>query len=282
MRRAIAFMILATLFFTVQNMIIRQVDHMPTMQLVFFRALGTALCCYVLLWRGGISVLGNNRKLLMWRAFVGLIAISLFFRALQIMPLGTAVSLRYLSPFFTAILAVIFLGEKMKRLQWVFIATAFIGVVILKGFDSRISIPALMLILAAAFLSGTVYFLIRKIGTSEHPLVVINYFMSLSVFVGGVSCLFFWTNPIGIEWLYLIGLGLVGFVAQYYMTRSLQLHAASTVTPFKYFEVVFTLIAGWIWFGEYQSEIQILAIAIIVTSLVAHVLVQARSRQRVT
>lgn len=275
-------MLLATLFFTAQNSIIRFVDHMPTMQLVFFRALGTAICCILLLWRGGIPLLGTNRKLLLWRAVVGLVAISLFFRALQIMPLGTAVSLRYLSPFFTAILAVLFLGEKMKKLQWVFIATAFIGVVLLKGFDTRISFSGLVLILAAAFLSGTVYFLIRKIGTSEHPLVVINYFMSLSVLVGGMSCLFFWTQPKGMEWVYLLSLGLVGFGAQYYMTRSLQLHAASTVTPFKYFEVVFTLMAGWMWFGEYQTGWQIMAIGLIVISLIAHVLVRHRSGQRVT
>lgn len=275
-------MALAAVFFTVQNSIIRHVDHMPTMQLVFFRAIGTAICCMLLLRQKRISFLGHNRKLLVWRAIIGLTAISLFFRALQIMPLGTAVSLRYLSPFFAAILAVIFLGEKMKKIQWLFIFTAFIGVIILKGFDHRISIPALALILTAAFFSGMVYFLIRKIGKSEHHLVVINYFMTLSTVVGGICSIFFWIQPIGVEWLYLISLGLVGFGAQLYMTRALQIAEASTITPFKYLEVVFTLLVGWMWFGEYQTWVQVMAIGIIVMSLIAHVWIKHKSTYRVT
>jgi drug/metabolite transporter (DMT)-like permease len=60
------------------------------------------------------------------------------------MPIGTSVSLRYTSPFFAALLAMIFLGERMQGLQWFFFSMAFVGVVMLKGVDLRISIDAFL------------------------------------------------------------------------------------------------------------------------------------------
>jgi len=224
-------------------------------------------------------MLGTNRKWLVLRAVVGLTAMTLFFRAIQLMPIGSAVSLRYMAPFFTAIIAVLFLGERMKPLQWLFFLMAFMGVAILKGFDPRISGGALAIILTSAFLSGCVYAIIRKIGNSEHPLVVVNYFMILATIVSGAVCLFYWLEPKGIEWLLLISLGATGFVAQFYMTRGLQIAEANLITPFKYSEVVFTLIAGWFFFGENHSLIAVGAISLIIAALLANVWIGRKKTQ---
>lgn len=271
MKKAITYMLLAALFFTMMNAGIRYVDHMPTLQIVFFRALGTVAFCLVFLIRSRIPLFGTKRKLLIWRAIVGVSAMAVFFRVMQIAPIASAVALRYLSPFFAAGLAVIFLKEKMRNVQWLWFLMAFVGVLLLKGFDTRISIIALILGLISAVLVGIVYVLIRKIGNTEHPLVIILYFMSLALLVGGISCLFFWVQPIGIEWAILIGMGVVGFFAQLFMTMGLQNAETHLITPFKYAEVVFTLVVGWIFFGEYQTWATIGGIVIIIVSLIANV-----------
>lgn len=192
------------------------------------------------------------------------------------MPMGSAVSLRYLSPFFAAALAIILLGEKVKPLQWLFFGTAFIGVVILKGFDARISMIGLAVILTSSFFSGMVYVVIRKIGQSEHPVVVVHYFMLLSSICAGLMSMLTWQNPQGIEWLLLSCLGILGFVAQYFMTKAMQAAEANLITPFKYAEVVFTILIGWAYFGENQTWIALLGMLIIVASLLANVWVKQR------
>ena len=63
------------------------------------------------------------------------------------------------------------------------------------------------------------------------------------------------------------------------MTIALQLGEGNVVTPFKYLEAIFTLIVGWIIFGEYQTIISILAMIIIVLSLIGNVLVKARYKK---
>lgn len=268
-------MLISAMCFTGINAVVRHVDHLPTFELVFFRAAGSLVCCVILLAKLKISPLGTNRKLLLARGIVGLISLALFYKALQMMPMASAVSLRYLSPFFAAVFAIYFLKEKMISLQWLFYALAFVGVLMLKGFDSRISLSALMVILCSAVFSGMIYVVIRKIGNSEHPIVIINYFMVIGTAVGGVVSIFNWVQPVGMEWFYLSLMGLFGFVAQYFMTRALQIEEANVITPFKYSEVVFTLLAGWILFGEHQTFLAIAAMALIIFSLLANVRVKS-------
>ena len=267
-------MILSALSFTAVNLCVRSVDHLPTFELVFFRSIGSVLCGFFILYRLRVSPLGNQRRLLLLRAIVGVTSLALFFKAIQMMPLGAAVSLRYLSPFFATLLAVIFLRERMLRLQWLFLGTAFLGVLLVKGFDPRVSLAGLAIILTSSVLSGTVYVLIRKIGIGDHPVVVVNYLMCTALFVGGIVSLFNWVQPQGFEWAILLTMGLFGFSAQFFMTRALQLAQASQVTPFKYSEVIFTVLVAWLVFGEYQPLVVLGGMAVIILSLLAHALVR--------
>lgn len=278
-KKSIYYMLISALCFTGINSVIRYVDHLPTFQLVFFRAIGSAFCCLLVLYKYKIPILGTQRKLLIARGVIGLISMALFYKALQLMPMASAVSLRYLSPFFAAAFAIFYLKEKMNNLQWVFYLTAFLGVVLLKGFDTRITIFGLLVILTSAVFSGMIYVIIRKIGKSEHPIVVVNYFMVIASIVGGSISVFNWVQPVGIQWLCLGLMGLFGFVAQYFMTMALQIEEANLVTPFKYSEVVFTLMAGWILFGEHQSLLALGAMSLIIVSLIANVWIKQKRRK---
>lgn len=75
----------------------------------------------------------------------------------------------------------------------------FCCVLVLKGFDTQIGTTGLILALASAFFSGLVFIVIRKIGDSDHPVVIVNYFMMIAVLVGGILCIPYWKTPIGWE-----------------------------------------------------------------------------------
>ena len=264
-------MFLSGCCFTAMNGIVKYIDHLPVFELVFFRALGSALLCWMFLYKKGISPIGTKPKLLFFRAAAGLISMALFFKAIHIMPIASAVTLRYISPFFAAILAVIFLKERMFKLQWLCLLIAFAGVAMLKGFDSRIGFLALVIILLAAVFSGVVYTLIRRIGPGEDPIVIVNYFMSLSLLVSGVICLFDWVNPQSDEWPILLSMGILGFYAQFFMTKAMQREESNQIVPFKYIEVILTILVGWILFGEAMNVISVIAIFMIITALIANV-----------
>ncbi len=272
-------MILSALSFAVMNIIIRYVNHLPVFQLVFFRSIGTAAITLFLIHRAQLPVLGSHRGLLISRALFGVSSMLCFYKAIQLMPVGTAVSLRYLSPIFASFIAIFMLKEKVRPIQWLFFIGAFSGVALIKGFDTRVSMEGLAFILTAALLSAFVYTTIRKISTREHPLVIINYFMVLSTIVGACGCLYEWQNPQGVEWPLLLSLGLLGFVAQVWMTKALQTAETNLITPVKYSEAIFTLLAGWMIFGEDQNAYALAGVLLVICALVANVYVKHKSRK---
>ena len=122
--------------------------------------------------------------------------------------------------------------------------------------------------LIASVFSGLVYTIISKIGTDDHPVVVVNYFMMIATLVGGLLSINYWKTPVGIEWLLLISLGVYGYFGQLYMTKAFQTAATNQVAPLKYLEVVFTLIFGLLWFDEVYTIWSLLGIALIIGGLI--------------
>ncbi|NET31306.1 MAG: EamA family transporter [Cyanothece sp. SIO1E1] len=261
-------MLLATFGFTIMQVFVKQLADFHVSQIVFFRSSITALFCLTLLRQKGVSILGKNRKLLVLRSICGIIAMTLFFITVQRMPLGASLSLKYLSPIFTAVFAVLLINEKVKPIQWLFFLTALAGVFLLKGFDTRIDLISLIMGIVGAIFGGLVYVVIRKIGHTEHPLVIVNYFMLSATLLSGITMIFFWQNPKPLEWGLLFGMGFFGYLGQLYMTRAFQAEAASRVAPVKYIEVVYSLVIGFLWFGESYSILAFAGILLILLSMI--------------
>lgn len=274
--QAIGFMLISALSFTIMNGIVKYFVQISPYQMVFFRSIGSLVLCLGILSAQGISPFGTHKKLLIIRGIVGTISMTLFFVSFKYLPIGTAVTLRYLSPIFATLLAFIFFKEKVTTKQWLFFVVAVIGVGLLKGFDVRVSVQGLAIILGSAFFSGLVYFVISKIGKSEHPVVVVTYFMTISTLFGFFASVNTWYWPVGIEWLLVMIIGILGFSGQFFMTKALQIDQLSKVVPFKYSEAIFTICMGWIWFGESFGLLAICGMLLIIFGMVGNVLFRSK------
>ncbi|ASV32737.1 EamA family transporter [Maribacter cobaltidurans] len=269
-------MIISTFSFTLMNAFVKYLSHFPTFEIVFFRSIGSLFLATSYILYKGIPILGHNRKLMLYRSFAGLTAMSLFFMSLKYIPVGTAVSLRYIAPIFAAFFAVFLLKEKLRAVQWLLFVVAFCGVLVIKGFGDSLNTTGLLLVLIASVFSGMVYVLIRKIGKGDHPLVVVNYFMFIGTLVGGILSIKNFILPQGSEWILLLSLGIFGFFGQLFMTKAFQVAKTTLVAPLKYIEVIFTATVGVFWFGDIYSVLSILGIALIVGALVANVFIGKR------
>ncbi|WP_165749315.1 DMT family transporter [Cellulophaga sp. Z1A5H] len=276
-KQALVYMVISTLSFTFMNATVKYLVHLPAYELVFFRSLGTLVLTLSFLTYHKIPVLGNKRKLLIYRGLAGVTSMTLYFMSLKYLTMGTAVSLRYIAPIFAAFFAIFLLKEKVKFIQWVFFGIAFGGVMILKGFDGSLDPFGLILIIGAAFFSGLVYVTITKIGKQDHPVVVVNYFMMIATIIGGVLTIFNWVTPKGIEWLLLLGLGIFGYFGQLYMTKAFQSGSTTQVAPLKYIEVLFTVSVGLLWFNEIYTLWSLLGIIMIIGGLILNALYKSRA-----
>ena len=113
-------MFISTLLFTVMNTMVKYLVDFGTFQLVFFRSLGSLFFTFSFLIHQKIPLWGNQKRLLVFRGIAGVTSMILFFFSLRYMSVGAAVTLRYTSPLFVALLAVlytcIYWGINGKRL----------------------------------------------------------------------------------------------------------------------------------------------------------------------
>ncbi|MCG8306296.1 MAG: DMT family transporter [Cytophagales bacterium] len=251
MTRGVWFMLLATLFFSLMNVAVKLLPHIPAVEIVFFRSLVSLIISFVILKATNTNIWGKNHKLLILRGASGAMALILYFRLIQEIPLASATTILFLSPVFASILGIFFVKEEVRPIQWFFFIISFIGIVMVKGFDHRIGLIYLLMGFSSSLFSGVAFNCIRKLNTSEHPLVIILYFPLVTLPITGIWSIFNWVTPRGMDWFILLMVGVLTQIAQYFMTRSFQTEEISKVASLRYLGIVYALIFGFVFFEEH-------------------------------
>src|SRR5258706_7626036 len=271
-------MLLSTLGFFAANVCVKQVAHIPAMEIVFFRCIVASVFCIVVLRQAGESIIGSNHTILLLRGIFGTTALFCFFLTIQNMPLASAQTIQYLSPIFTATIAIFILKESVMPTQWLFYALAFSGVLLIDQFDSRISPFYLALGIISAFCSGMAYNLVRSLRGKEHPLTVVLHFQLVGAVVGFFSLFFQWEMPRGWDWFFLFFVGVFSQIGQMFLTNALQRERIAGVAIINYTGLIYAITVGWFVFGESQSIISLAGMLLVVVGVVLSVL-YGRRRQ---
>lgn len=274
--RGVIFMLLAAFVFALMTVFVKLLPNIPVLEIIFFRAIFSVVVCLYSLLKARIPIFGNNKAILIIRGLAGVTALSMNYYLIQVVPLAAASTLTYLAPIFTTILGIFFVKEKVSPLQFLFFALSFSGILVIQGFDNRISLFHLMLGISTSMVMGLAYNCVRKLSTTEHPLVIIFYFPLLCLPVTGLWIVFNFTMPLGREWFYLVMVGLTSQVAQYYLTRAYQIAEIATVSIVNYTSIIYTITLGLIIFGESFNSMTYLGMALVCAGVIINVLYKTR------
>ncbi|MFL6468976.1 MAG: DMT family transporter [Pyrinomonadaceae bacterium] len=272
-------MFLSTLAFAFANILVKQVGHIPAMEIVFFRCVIASSICLIGLKRARADWVGTNHSLLLLRGIFGTTALFLFFTTVQGIPLATAMTIQYVSPIFTTVIAIFVLNERVHGLQWIFYAIAFSGVLLIERFDSRVSPFYLAIGLISALCSGMAYNLVRSMKGKEHPLTVVLHFQLVGVVAGLVSLFFSWTTPSGWDWFYLILIGAFSQLGQIFLTNALQKERVAGVAIINYTGLIYGLLAGSLIFGEAQGTESLAGMLLVVFGVLLSVVYSNRKQE---
>ena len=230
---------------------------MPVLEIVAARALVSLVLSYVDVRRKGISLLGHKKHLLVLRGMVGALALICVYYAITQMPLAEATVLQYLHPMFTAVLALIFLKERIQTSTMLSVVFSFIGLLLVARPEiffglskSDLSWFAISAAVLGAFGSALAYVLVRKLNETEDASVIIFYFpmVALPISIGLLGSDF--VMPTGWAWLTLLFVGIFTQIGQIGLTKAMRTETASKATAFSYLQVVFAVLLGWLIFGE--------------------------------
>ena len=275
-------MLFATFFFAIMNAGVKFLASIPPVEIVFFRSLITFIISLSVLRLRNVNILGKkkNRKILLTRGLAGAIALILYFTTLQSMPLASAVTIQFLSPIFTAILGIFIVKEKVSPWQWLFFAVSFAGVLVVQGVDTRITGFYLILGMCAALFSGLAYNMVRKLSTSENPMVIIFYFPLVTLPFTGVASAMDWVTPQGWDWLIIIFVGVSTQFAQYFMTRAFQHEELARISSLRYLGIIYALFFGYVLFDESFTIFSYLGMALVLLGVFLNIRFRMKTIQK--
>ena len=242
--KAITAMVLAVISVTLMSAQAKLIgiDYDP-IQIAFIRAIIVMILLSPIIYKlGGVKFLKTNKPFLhFFRSIAGVIGNILFFYSFQRLPIADVTVISMAVPIFSSILALIILNEIIGWRRWTAIMFGFLGVIIALDPSINMKFASITALLATLMWSITIIFL-RILGSTEHPIKTVFYFM----FVSFLATLFFqpfvWKNPSLDVWFLLIGLSICAFFTQTLMTYALQKAEASIVSPFNYTGIIWAII----------------------------------------
>ena len=165
--KGIIFIISAAFCFALMNAFVRLAGDIPTVQKSFFRNFVALIFAFFVLKKSHVP-LGwqkGNLKFHLIRSTCGTLGILCNFYAIDHLNISDASMLNKMSPFFAVIFSIIFLKEKAKLWQIVFVAAAFAGAlfIIKPSFAGLEFMPALIGFIGGMG-AGAAYTAVRHLG----------------------------------------------------------------------------------------------------------------------
>lgn len=271
-------MIGAAFCFSLMGMFVKIAGRtLPSQEIVFIRGVLTLVFSAVMVRGVEGDVLGTRRGLLVLRGVFGFVALSCFYWSVCHIPMAEATVLQHTNPIFTAILAAVILGERMRPMVVASAALSLAGVILvtrptsLFGAGASLDPAGVAIALTGALGSASAYVLIRVLSKSESAEVIVLYFPLVTVPLGLVPLWWGVVMPSAYDWLVMLGVAVATQVAQVCLTRALLVEKAGSATAIGYLQVVFAVLWGTLVFDERPDWRTLMGAALVVigTLLVA-------------
>ena len=240
-------------------------------------AAGLAVLAPFVIRQGVMRTLRPERPgLQVLRVALGAGEVALFYLAVSYLPLADTMTIWLAAPVWSALLAVLLLGERVDAGRWLAIAAGFVGVAIaLNPTGASLSMPALLALLGSILFAGM---MIAGRQLRATPDVTLVAWQTLGALLMGIVLLpFGWVTPSWADAAMLGLLGIVAMVAHLCVTRSLKLAEASVVVPYQYTLIVWALLFGWLVFGDWPTPSMLAGSALIVAAGLALLVLERRA-----
>ncbi|EGR1890209.1 DMT family transporter [Vibrio vulnificus] len=275
----VRYMILSALGFALMSASVKYVSvhGIPLFEIVAARALVSLIISYLDVKRKGISVWGNNKRWLFARGAVGTMALMCVYYAVTALPLAEATILQYVHPVFTALLAVLFLKERVQPATLACIVLCLLGVftMVYPSFDAsgvgELPMLSVGIALLGAFGSSIAYVIVRKLSRTEDSSVIIFYFPLVALPVSAMLIGDDFVVPDVALILALILVGIFTQIGQFGLTKAMQTQTAGNASAYSYVQIVFSALLGVVLFNEVPSIWTLLGGSLIVIGALINV-----------
>jgi drug/metabolite transporter (DMT)-like permease len=250
--RGITVMVISTVAFSSMHAAIVFVSKdLHPFQIAFFRNLFGLLIFIPVIRQSGLVLWRTDRVgMHILRSVLNVMAMLAFFTALTLTPLPRVTALSFTAPLFMALLAVLFLGERMYAFRWYALLLGFAGtLIILRPGVIPLEIGSL-LVIGSAFIWSVTMVVIKKLSQTETSLTITGHMVLWLSLFSFIPALYVWQMPSVTGWLLLVFIGCCGTFAQLLLAEALKQADSTTVMPFDFLKLVWASLFGYFLFGQ--------------------------------
>ncbi|MBX8992819.1 MULTISPECIES: DMT family transporter [Staphylococcus] len=264
--KGIIAILISAIGFSFMSVFFRLAGDLPVFQKSLARNLVAMFIPLFFLYKYKQPLFGklSSQPLLIARSALGLTGVLFNIYAIDHMILSDADTLMKLNPFWTILLSLFFLREKIFKYQIIAMIVAIAGMLfVVKPEFSSAMIPSLIGLMSGIF-AASAYTCVRALSTREAPYTIVFYFSFFSIIVLIPFTIFTYEPMSWLQMLYLLGAGLSAAVGQIGITLAYSFAPAKDISIFTYASIIFTALFGFILFGESPDFYAMLGYVIII------------------
>ncbi len=188
-----------------------------------------------------------------------------WFVALTLIPLAQVISIEFTMPIWVAILAVVFLRERMGLWKNLAVVLGVVGVVVIVRPGTNEIVPGQLIALAAAMGFAISVTMVKSLTRTDSVVTILFWMLVIQSAIGFVPALAVWQWPSPYVWGWILAIAFLGTYSHYCLTRAM-LHADATiVVPMDFLRVPLAALAGWLIYAERVDTFTVLGAALILS-----------------
>ena len=266
----ILFMCLASSFFPVMNGLAKLMSQSYTSEQVVWARTVSHLIFVLALFvpKSGWRILRTRRPGVQFlRSCMVITSTFLFFSAIKFVPIAQAASISFTAPLIVVILSGPILGEKVRASQIAAVLAGLAGVLIVIRPGADVFQWASLLIVGSASCYALYQILTRRVAGSDAPETSVVYSALVGSVLMSMVVPFAWKTPDSVVDIAMLGsLGILGGLGHYCLARAMTYAPANFLSPFQYWQMVGSVLVGYLMFGEVPDSYTWIGAAIIIAA----------------
>tara|TARA_R110002020_G_scaffold134603_10_gene300732 strand:+ start:3235 stop:4119 length:885 start_codon:yes stop_codon:yes gene_type:complete len=191
-------------------------------------------------------------------------------------PFADVYAIGFATPIFVTLLSVFLLKEKVTPQRWILLFLCFVGVVVVIRPGLRSLELGHFVIMAGACLGAVTTVILRHVAPAERRVSLVGLQVLYSALINGMLMLPVFVMPNPLQLAIFLAIGLLGGLGGLLLIAATKATPANLIAPVQYSQLIWAILFGALFFGEYPDWVAILGMLIVVTSGLLNVLSDRR------
>jgi len=250
--RGALWMVGAVLSFSAMAVAVRELQrHMGSFEIVFLRSVVMMAIVLAILPRAGIASLGTGKfHVHLWRNLIHFLGQVLWVYSIGALTLATVFAIEFTMPVWTALLAWMFLQERLYFPRLLQLGLGLAGVLIIVRPGGAAFHPAAAAMVLGSLCYASSFIFTKRLTATDSALAVLFWMSAIQMPVALATSLPAWVHPtvVDVPWILAIGVG--SYTAHYCMTRAVKIADVSVVVGIDFIRLPLIALVGALFYAE--------------------------------